>query len=80
MSYFSLVDRISWVGLWLITSLKDNYEYSVNTVSEISYSGLLKSNGLLAGDPLLKQWVEGGGPYATNGYVYHHQAHDQTFR
>lgn len=49
------------------TNLQDNYEFSVIGQTPKSFSSLTKGTGLTAGDPLFKEWIEGGGPYASNG-------------
>ena len=52
------------------TNLQDNYEYGVVGNTATPLSPFTKGTGLAAGDPLFKQWIEGGGPYASNGYVH----------
>lgn len=49
------------------TNLQDNYEFGVVGNTETSYSAFTKGTGLFAGDPLFREWIEGGGPYASNG-------------
>jgi choline dehydrogenase len=49
------------------TNLQDNYEFSVVTESPENFSPFKKSTLLDAGDPLLKQWIEGHGPYKSDG-------------
>ncbi|PMD42111.1 GMC oxidoreductase [Hyaloscypha variabilis F] len=49
------------------TNLQDNYEFSVVTQSSENFSPFKKSTLLEAGDPLLKQWINGHGPYKCDG-------------
>ncbi|KKY27867.1 putative choline dehydrogenase [Phaeomoniella chlamydospora] len=51
------------------SNLQDNYEVSVVGTSPENFSLFAKGNFGAAGDPLLQQWNEGHGPYATAGVV-----------
>lgn len=48
-------------------NLQDNYEYGVVVKSPEIISPFRNGTGLTSGDPLLKKWIEFGGPYASNG-------------
>lgn len=48
-------------------NLQDNYEFGVVAQAQTVLSGFNGGTGLTAGDPLFKQWVASGGPYASNG-------------
>ncbi|KUI70353.1 Choline dehydrogenase, mitochondrial [Cytospora mali] len=49
------------------TNLQDNYEFSVIGQTQTSLSPFAGGTGLTAGDPLFRKWIDGGGPYASNG-------------
>lgn len=49
------------------TNLQDNYEFSVVAQSPENFSPFKKSTLLDAGDPLLKQWIDGHGAYKSDG-------------
>ena len=48
------------------TNLQDNYEFCVVSQSPENFSPFAKSTLLEAGDPVLKQWIEGHGPYKSD--------------
>ncbi|KAH8883321.1 glucose-methanol-choline oxidoreductase [Thozetella sp. PMI_491] len=49
------------------TNLQDNYEFSVVARAQETLNPFAEGTGLNAGDPLLEQWVNGDGPYTSNG-------------